>query len=40
MKNWEPLVFGPEFAIERVPAEIEKPTSNLNVMLLTRSSPP
>lgn len=23
MKNWEPLVFGPEFAIERVPAEIE-----------------
>lgn len=27
MKNWEPLVFGPEFAIESVPAEIEKPTS-------------
>ena len=27
MKNWEPLVFGPEFAIERVPAEIKKPTS-------------
>lgn len=24
MKNWEPLVFGPEFAIESVPAEIEK----------------
>lgn len=23
MKNWEPLVFGPEFAIERVPAETE-----------------
>lgn len=22
MKNWEPFVFGPEFAIERVPAEI------------------
>lgn len=27
MKNWEPLVFGPEFAIESVPAEIERPTS-------------
>lgn len=27
MKNWEPLVFGPEFAIESVPAEIKKPTS-------------
>ncbi|KAG7216290.1 hypothetical protein INR49_021694 [Caranx melampygus] len=24
MKNWEPLVFGPEFAMERVPAEIEQ----------------
>lgn len=23
MKNWEPLVFGPEFAIERVPVETE-----------------
>lgn len=27
MKNWEPLVFGPEFAIERVPAVIEKTPS-------------
>lgn len=27
MKNWEPLVFGPEFAIESVPAETDKPTS-------------
>lgn len=27
MKNWEPLVFGPEFAIESVPAEITNPTS-------------
>lgn len=23
MKNWEPLVFGPEFAIERVPVDTE-----------------
>lgn len=24
MKNWEPLVFGPEFAIESVPARNQK----------------
>lgn len=26
MKNWEPFVFGPEFAIESVPAGIKNPT--------------
>lgn len=29
IKNWEPLVFGPEFAIEGVPAETENPASKL-----------
>lgn len=32
MKNWEPLVFGPEFAIESVPATTNKKENTLNVI--------
>lgn len=35
MKNCEPLVSGPELAMERVPAEIEQ--NEFNVMQSTRS---